>query len=139
MGRAWSRRNLFGNAAAVLVTASITAGVLTPPQRGNVAGGIMGCDALGARDGPQFIGSTVTVLKGIVRWGSNPGPASSIDVLPTTVVAQESVPAGGTDRFDIEPGRYVLLAAPPGDWGPYASLTLNPGDEVRVDIANPCI
>lgn len=132
-------RNLFGAAAAVLIALSITAAAVTPPVRGAVSGGIRPCDALGRTDLPHYTAGTVTVLKGQVTWRSSQGTQSLVEVLPTAVVAQESIPVNGMYRFDLEPGRYVLEAAPPGADGPYASVTVSAGDDLLVDIPNDCI
>lgn len=130
-------RNLFGVAAALLVALSITAAAVTPPLRGVVSGGIRPCDALGRPDLPHYAAGTVTVLEGQVTWRSSQGTPSYVDVLPTTVVAHESVPTDGMYRFDLDPGRYVLEAAPAGAYGPYA--TVSAGDDLLVDIPNVCI
>jgi hypothetical protein len=132
-------RNLLGAAAAMLVALSITAAAITPPLRGVVSGGIRPCDALGNPDLPHYAAGTVTVLKGQVTWQSGQGGPSYVDVLPTTVVAQETVPTNGMYRFDLQPGSYVLEAAPSGGYGPYTTVTVNAGDELVVDIPNTCI
>jgi len=128
-----------GAAAALLVALSMTAAVVAPPLRGVVSGGIRPCDALGNPKLPHYAAGTVTVLKGEVTWRSSPGTAEYVEVLPTTVVAQESVPSNGMYRFDLEPGRYVLEAAPPGAYGPSAAVTVSAGDDLLVDIPNECI
>jgi hypothetical protein len=133
-------RNLFGAAAALLVALSITAAIVTPPLRGVVSGGIRPCDALGNTNLPHYAAGTVTVLKGQVTWRSSQGEPNYVDVLPTTVVVQgKSIPTNGMYRFDLDPGRYVLEAAPPGSYGPYSTVTLNAGDDLLVDIPNTCI
>ncbi len=132
-------RRLVGAGAALLVALSITASVVTPPVRGLVTGGIRPCDALGGAGLPHYASGTVTVLKGVLTWRSNPGTSEYVDVLPTTVVAHESVSSNGMYRFDLAPGRYVLQAAPPGSYGPYAPVTVNAGDDLLVDIPNQCI
>lgn len=132
-------RSLFAGAAALLVTLSITASVVTPPVRGLVSGGIRPCDALGSPDLPHYTSGTVTVLNGRVTWKTSQGTPAYVDVLPTTVVAQESVPTSGMYRFDLAPGRYVLEAAPSGSYGPYAAVTVDAGDDLLVDIPNQCI
>jgi hypothetical protein len=132
-------RSLFVGGAALLVALSITASAVSPPLRGLVSGGIRPCDALGSADLPHYASGTVTVLEGQVTWRSSPGTPEYVDVLPTTVVAQESVPTNGMYRFDLAPGRYVLEAAPRGSYGPYATVTVNAGDDLPVDIPNECI
>lgn len=132
-------RNLFGAAAALLVALSITAAVVTPPLRGVVSGGIRPCDALGNTNLPHYAAGIVTVLKGQVTWRSSQGEPNYVGVLPTTVVVQERIPTDGMYRFDLDPGRYVLEAAPPGSYGPYSTVTVNAGDDLLVDIPNTCI
>ncbi len=134
-----SRRSLAGAGAALLVAVSITASVVTPPVRAVVSGGIRPCDALGSAGLPHYASGTVTVLGGQVTWRSSPGTADSVAVLPTTEVAEASVPPNGTYRFDLAPGRYVLEAGPRGSYGPFATVTLNAGDDLLVDIPNECI
>jgi len=123
----------------MLVALSITAAAITPPLRGVVSGGIRPCDAFGNPDLPHYAAGTVTVLKGQVTWQSGQGGPSNVDVLPTTVVAQETVPTNGRYRFDLQPGSYVLEAAPSAGYGPYATVTVNAGDDLLVDIPNECI
>ena len=132
-------RNLLGAAAALLVALSITAVAITPPLRGVVSGGIKSCDALGNPDLPHYAAGSVTVLKGQVTWRSSQGTPTYVDVLPSTVVAQEGIPTNGMYRFDLEPGSYVLEAAPPGSYGPYSTVRISAGDDVVVDIPNTCI
>jgi hypothetical protein len=136
---AGSLRNLCGAGSAVLVALSITAAAVTPPLRGVVSGGIRPCDALGNPDLPHYAAGEVTVLKGEVTWRNGEGSRSQVDVLPAAVVTQVSLSANGMYRFDLEPGRYVLEAAPPGAYGPHTAVTVSAGDDLQADIPNVCI
>jgi hypothetical protein len=80
-----------------------------PHDKGVVIGGIIPCQAIIMRGGPQYAPGTVTVLKGKVSWRST-GPGTSVVVFPTTVVAQASVTTNGTYLFTLDPGDYVLQA-----------------------------
>ena len=85
--------------------------------KGVVAGGITHCSGLPDLEAPQYDGGTVSVLK-----------------LPADLVAQQKVDAAGTYWFLLEPGQYVLQ----GGAG-YVSVTVQPGDDLRVDIPDLCI
>jgi hypothetical protein len=111
-----------------------------PHDKGVVIGGIIPCQAIIMRGGPQYAPGTVTVLKGKVSWRST-GPGTSVVVFPTTVVAQASVTTNGTYLFTLDPGDYVLQAhfAPPANVTPFTEITVNHGVGVHVDIPNMCI
>ncbi|HKV88149.1 MAG TPA: hypothetical protein VJT78_09145 [Candidatus Dormibacteraeota bacterium] len=136
------RRRLLGllaSAVAVFVSVALTAAVVTPPHRGVVTGGIMACRALDNPGQPHYVAGTVIVLRGDVTWRAV-GPAASVDVLPTAVAGRQTVSADGMYRFDLDAGHYVLLdAARPGDYGPYATVTVGAGEDLLVDIPNSCI
>jgi hypothetical protein len=125
------RWNLWAGPCALLVALSMVTGSTLVPTRAVVSGGIIRCTALG-EDGPRYAAGIVTVLKGRVTWRKSAGPAEYDMVLPTTVVEREAV--RGTYRFDLAPGQYVLESGVS-----YASVTLDPGDDLHVDIQNMCI
>jgi len=108
--------------------------MVTPPGHGRVTGGIIPCNAIGESGGLRYDAGTVTVLEGHVTWHSTVSEPSMVDVLPTTVVEKQTVSSRATYGFDLLPGEYVLQAG-----YSYASVTLNPGDDVWVDIPNRCI
>lgn len=82
----------------------------------------------------HYAAGTVTVLKGQVTWASTRA-GNPLDILPTAVVARERLVADATYWFELDPGTYVLKASD----AQYARVTLRAGDNVRVDIPNPCI
>jgi hypothetical protein len=111
-----------------------------PNGRAVVTGGIIPCAGIPDPNGPYYAAGTVTVLRGQVSW-QNEGPGYFADVLPTRVVAGERVAANGTYLFVLEPGEYVLEAQfpPPSNVLPYTAVTVNAGDNLRVDIPNMCL
>ena len=137
--RSASFRRLIGVAAAVVVSLAITAGGVTPPLRAAVSGGIQACDALGGQPEESHAAGTLRVLEGDVTWVAGTGGVALVDVLPKTVVAAETVPLGGSFRFDLDPGRYILVASGEGNWSSSVGVTLGPGEDLRVDIPNDCI
>ncbi|HEY1420364.1 MAG TPA: hypothetical protein VGG90_06620 [Candidatus Dormibacteraeota bacterium] len=98
----------------------------------------MACDVLDYH-GTSYSGGPVTVLKGVVRWRQTSGEPTLVDVLPPAVVAKQLVSADAGFTFDLAAGRYVLVAAPAGDYGAYATVTVGAGDDLVVDIPNGCI
>ena len=121
--------------AAVLVLLSGGATVL-PNRKGLVTGGVLPCAGIIGPDEPRFAGATVTVLAGSIDW-AKPGQP----VFPTGIVARERVPDSGTFQFVLDPGQYVLTAEfpPPANVVPFSTFTIEPGDDLRVDISNQCI
>ena len=126
-----ARGRVTGVIAAALMVLS-TAALVIPDGKAAVTGGIIPCSGLPNPNLPQYSAGTVTVLKGQVTWKSM-GQGNLQDVLPTDVVAQERVGTNETYRFVLDPGRYVIQA------GVYTSVTLQPGDDVHVDVPNLCI
>jgi hypothetical protein len=120
-----------GFIAATLVVLSTVAFVV-PDGKAVVTGGIIPCSGLPDPNGPRYSAGTVSVLKGQVGWNST-GQGNLREVLPTEVVARQRVGPNETYRFVLEPGRYVIQS------GVYASVTLQPGDDVYVDVPNLCI
>jgi len=139
MRRWWSSRRVWERAiallAAVLVLLSGGATVL-PNGKGLVTGGVVTCAGITGPDEARFAAATVTVLEGHVDW-AKPGQP----VLPKGVVARERVPTNGTFQFVLDPGQYVLTAEfpPPANIVPFSPVTLQPGEDLRVDISNQCI
>jgi len=103
---------------------------------GTVTGGITPCSGILVPSGPHYAAGTVTVLKGQIVAGS----AGRL-VIPTTVVARQSVTTNAMYRFVLEPGPYVLQAqfSPPSNILPFARVTVHAGDDLHVDIPNMCI
>jgi hypothetical protein len=126
-----SRGRITGLVAAALVVLS-TAAFVIPDGKAVVTGGIIPCSGLSNPNLPQYSAGTVTVLKGQVTWNGT-GQGNLQEVLPTEVVAQQRVGTNETYRFVLEPGRYVIQS------GVYASVTLQPSDDVHVDVPNLCI
>jgi hypothetical protein len=109
-------------------------------RNGVVSGGIIPCQGIETSNGPQYAAGTVTVLKGQVTWKST-AEGNHEGVFPTSVVDQQSVATNAPYRFALEPGRYVLEARfpPPSNAAPYIDITVQPGDDIWVDIPNQCI
>jgi len=101
--------------------------------KGVVTGGIIHCSGLYDPNAPHYDGGTVSVLSGEVTW--KPNDQGNLDmVFPRRRVAQQTVEPDGTYWFLLEPGQYVLQ-----DGVGYASVTVQPGDDLNVDIPNLCI
>ena len=98
-----------------------------------MTGGIVRCSGLYDPDALRNVGGTVSVFKGKVTWKLNE-PGNLTDVFPTDLVAQQTVEADGTYWFLLEPGQYFLRAGVG-----HASVTVQPGDDLRLDIPNLCI
>jgi hypothetical protein len=101
--------------------------------KGVVAGGIISCAGLYDPNAPRHAGGTVSALKGQVTWKPN-AQGNLTDAFPTNRVAQQTVATDGTYWFLLEPGQYVLRAGVA-----YASVTVQPGDDLSADIPNMCI
>jgi hypothetical protein len=101
--------------------------------KGVVRGGIVRCSGLYDPNAPYYEGGTVTALKGQVTWKRN-RQGTLTDVFPTTRVAQQSVESDGRYSFLLGPGDYVLQAGPG-----HVGVTVQPGDDLSVDIPNMCI
>jgi hypothetical protein len=127
-----ARGPIGGVVAAALVVLS-TVALVVPDGKAVVTGGVIPCSGLPISNGPHYAAGTVTVLKGQVRWKSA-GQGNLQDVLPTDVVAQQSVGTNGTYRFVLEPGRYVIQSG-----YAYTSVTLQPSADLYVDIPDVCI
>lgn len=138
----WRSRKVWGRGlalvAAVLMLLVGEAG--TVARNAVVTGGIIPCAGIAIPSGPHYAGGTVTVLKGQVTWMSSVA-GNYAGVFPTRVVDEENVAANATYQFGLAPGRYVLEARfpPPSNAVPYIEITVQPGDDVWVDIPNQCI
>jgi hypothetical protein len=118
--------------AAVATLLSCDAFGNTGPK-GVVTGGIIHCSGLDDPKASRYDGGTVTVLKGEVTWRLN--EQGNLDtVFPRNRVAQQTVEPDGTYWFLLEPGQYVLQGGVS-----YVSVTVQPGDDLSVDIPNLCI
>jgi hypothetical protein len=81
-----------------------------PGGRGAVVGGINPCFGIPPTPGgPTYVAGTVTVLRGQVTWKPT-GPGSSVPVLPTAQVTEQTLATNATYRFLLDPGSYVLEA-----------------------------
>ncbi len=127
---------------AIVVAIGMGAAGVIPATTGRVQGGIVPCRAIPDPHGPRYAAGVVTVLKGDMTWrstGSAGGP-SVVGVPPTAVVASRSVGRDAVYEFTPAPGRYVLTAAYRDSTArPYIAITVNPGDDLLVDIPNVCI
>lgn len=118
--------------AAVATLLSCDAFGNTGPK-GIVTGGITRCSGLYDPHAQRYDGGTVTVFEGQVTW--KPNQQGNLDtVIPRRRVAQQTVEPDGTYGFLLEPGHYVLLGGVS-----YVSVTVQPGDDMKVDIPNLCI
>jgi uncharacterized membrane protein len=118
-------------AAALLLLSS--AAFVVPDVKGIVTGGIIPCSALYVPSNPHYAAGTVTVLKGHVSLKSTEQGNSTI-VFPSDLAAQQRVETNTTYRFVLEPGQYVLQAG-----NAFTTVTLQPSDDLFVDIPNVCI
>jgi hypothetical protein len=116
---------------------------------GLVLGQISPCEApphLGATP-PGHPAGTVVVLRGSVKWIPLAGGGKSLGPFPAETVATESIPAGGTYRFTLPPGPYVIVYPPyssgsvPGgptiSIAPYASVSVVGGQTKYQDVPDP--
>jgi uncharacterized membrane protein len=118
---------------AVALMLLSSAAFVVPDTKGVISGGIIPCSGLDLPNGPHYSAGAVTVLKGRVTWRTTP-QGNVQDVLPTGVVAQQSVATNENYRFVLNPGSYVLQAGIS-----YTSVTLQPGVDVNLDVPNMCI
>jgi hypothetical protein len=109
------------------------------PPTGTVTGGIDPCEGVVIPGGPSYAGGTVVVLQGSIEWQAT-GPGTSALVLPTHVVASQSVGVNQTYSFALPPGSYVLVAhfPPPANVAPFVSLTVTAGTAQSANIPNMC-
>ena len=70
-----------------------------------------------------------------------PGPGTSVEVFPTTVVATEEVGVDTSYDFVLPPGDYVLRASfpPPANIEPWVAVTVHAGETESADIPNMCM
>ena len=110
------------------------------PSTGTLTGGIDPCEGIPIPGGPKYAAGTVVVLRGTVTWRTT-GPGTSALVLPTQVVASESVKVDQTYSFRLPPGSYVLVAhfPPPSNVTPFVSVTVTAGTSQSANIPNMCI
>jgi len=100
-------------------------------RQGVVSGGIIPCSGLPVTT-PHNAAGTVSALKGRITW--RPVPHGQVSVFPTAIAAQEMVGQNATYRLVLDPGPYVLQAG----YG-FTEITVQPGDDIYVDIPNMCI
>ena len=138
-------------AIAILATACgspspVPTPVQLPEHHGTVVGGISPCYGIPPTPGgPIYVAGTVTVLRGQVAW-KPAGPGSSVAVLPTAQVAEQSVATNATYRFVLDPGSYVLQAhyagarfASPDAIVPFIAVTVRSGVVTPASIPNECM
>ena len=111
-----------------------------PAGKGVVSGGIAPCQGIILPDSPRYAAGTVTVLSGRVTW-RRLDQASSVAVLPRTVVAHVTLATNGTYQFVLDPGWYVLQAhyLPPAGVAPYVTVRVRSGTTSNIDIPNECM
>ena len=107
---------------------------------GIVVGGIVPCEGIPIENGPRYGAGKVDVLRGNVTW-KDAGHGDKLLILPPTLVAEETVVANGTYRFELPAGSYVLRAdlPPPANVQPWVSVEVKSRASVRRDIPNMCI
>jgi hypothetical protein len=96
---------------------------------------------------PAHPAGTVVVLRGSIRWIPDGRGGQSLGPFPTETVATESIPAGGTYRFTLPPGPYVIvtppyssgsvLGGPTISIAPYASVSVVAGQTKYQDVPDP--
>ena len=127
-----ARSRVTGLLAAALLLLS-SAAFAVPDVKGVITGGITPCSGIYVPGSPHYAAGTVTVLKGHVSWKSAEQGYTAM-VFPSHVVAQQRVDTNTTYRFVLEPGQYVLQAG-----NAFASVNLQPSDDLFADIPNMCI
>lgn len=98
---------------------------------------------------PGHPAGTVVVLRGSMTWTSDGRGGQYLGPFPTETVATESIPTGGTYRFILPPGPYVIVLPPystgsvPGgptiSFAPYASVSVVAGQTTHQDVPGECI
>lgn len=89
-------------------------------------------------------GGTVDVLAGRIRTLPT-GPGTGRLEVPSTQVARQTVPPGGSYHFSLSPGRYVIklehwggeLATTPVPFE-YTSVNVRGGGRYHADLTNAC-
>jgi hypothetical protein len=127
-----ARSRVTGLLAAALLLLS-SAAFAVPDVKGVITGGITPCSGIYVPGSPHYAAGTVTVLKGHISWKSAEQGFTAM-VFPSDVVAQQRVDTNTTYRFVLEPGQYVLQAG-----YAFTTVTLQPSDDLLVDIPNMCI
>jgi hypothetical protein len=103
-----------------------------------VVGRIERCQAIVDPAAGQYVAGTVRVLRGVVRW--QPIPGGSQAILPSDVVATQSVGSGDSYTFDLSPGMYVLQAPEEGfRMGRWTEVVVKAGATTKADIPKDCI
>ena len=122
---------------------------VVPTSLGLVVGQISPCSGppRGTAPPPAHPAGTVVVLRGSIKWIPDGRGGQSLGPFPTETVATEWILAGGTYRFALPPGPYVI-ANPPYSTGsvpggptisiaPYASVSVVAGQTVHQDVPVP--
>jgi len=131
--------------------ASTPSGVqVVPIGSGLVVGQISPCYGPPPRTppSPAHPAGTVVVLRGSIKWIPDGRGGLSLGPFPTETVATESIPAGGTYRFTLPPGPYVIVYPPystgwvPGgqkiSFAPYAIVSVVTGQATHQDVPGEC-
>ena len=132
--------------------ASTPSGVhVAPTGSGLVVGQISPCYGPFQRTPPPLAhpAGTVVVLRGSIKGIPDGRGGQYLGPFPTETVANESIPAGGTYRFILPPGPYVIVFPPystgevPGgpkiSFAPYASVSVVAGLTTHQDVPGVCI
>ena len=103
-----------------------------------VTGFIEPCVGIALRPLPYAAG-TVTALRGVERLRPI-GPGEQQVVLPTDVVARQHVDQNEPYRFELSPGRYVLVATydDGGNVQPFAAVNVRAGVQVHTNLSPGC-
>ena len=113
-----------------------------PPGDARISGGVWPCQGLQMPGEPHYTAAKVTVLAGRVSWHQQPGNIEVVRVLPTQVVATQTVRDRGLFTFLLKPGHYVLdaqyLPLVEGAADAFTEVDLHRSDDLRVDIPDPC-
>ena len=130
---------------------STPSGAQVAPTYGVVFGQISPCYSDFQRTPPPtgHPAGTVVVLRGSIKWIPDGRGGQYLGPFPTDIAASESIPAGGTYRFNLPPGPYVIVLPPylrgsvPGgptiSFAPYASVSVVAGQETHQDVPAECI
>jgi len=124
---------------------------VAPTGYGIVIGQITPCYAGYQRTPPPpgHPAGSVVVLRGSIEWIADGRGGQYLGPFPTETVATESISTGGTYRFILAPGPYVIVLPPyssgsvPGgptiSFAPYASVSVMAGQTTHQDVPGECI
>ncbi len=123
----------------MIVLSGCSAAHPIPRGDGQVVGGIAACVGAPELHRPGFVAGTVLVLRGTVS--ETPTQANgNVAVLPTDQVASHYVSKLREYRFDLKPGRYVLVAHyAKSNMVSWVPTVIRQAKVTKQSIPSPCI